>query len=44
MMPDQVKEALLEVCVDCGNMCKEDAERFLEEMEKTKKYQVECWS
>lgn len=44
MMPDQVKEALVEVCVGSGNMCKEDAERFLEEMEKKKKYQVECWS
>lgn len=44
MMPDQVKEALMEVCVSEGGLSKEDAEKLLQQMEKTKRYQIECWS
>lgn len=44
MMPEQVKEALVQVCLQKGDMSRENAERLLLQMEKTKRYQIECWS
>lgn len=44
MMPEQVKEALMEVCISEGGLSKDDAERLLLQMEKSRRYQIECWS
>lgn len=44
MMPEQVREALIETCIEVGGLSKDSAEKLLQQMEKTRKYQIECWS
>lgn len=43
-MPQQVREAFLEVCIECGKMDKEEAEKFMENLERKNQYQTETWS
>nr|CAI5817859.1 unnamed protein product [Callosobruchus analis] len=43
-MPQSVREAFIDVCVEVGGMTKEEAVRFMEKMDKTGRYQTECWS
>lgn len=43
-MPKEVKDAFLSVCVNKGGMTQSEANNFLEKMEKTNRYQTECWS
>jgi sulfite reductase alpha subunit-like flavoprotein len=42
-MPKDVRAALVHVLVKHGNMLHNQAEAYLKNMEKHKKYQVECW-
>lgn len=44
MMPQQVRDAFIDVCVNKGEITKEEASMFLDRMEKTNRYQTECWS
>ncbi|CAH1998566.1 unnamed protein product [Acanthoscelides obtectus] len=43
-MPQSVREAFTEVCIDIGGMTKEKAVHFMDIMDKTGRYQTECWS
>ncbi|KAK5644412.1 hypothetical protein RI129_005712 [Pyrocoelia pectoralis] len=42
-MPQQVREAFVNVCKTNGKMTQKDADAFIENMEKTGKYQTETW-
>ncbi|XP_044266839.1 NADPH-dependent diflavin oxidoreductase 1 isoform X1 [Tribolium madens] len=42
LMPQEVRQAFVSVCEE--RMSKEQAERFIEMMEKQGRYQTECWS
>ncbi|XP_050305008.1 NADPH-dependent diflavin oxidoreductase 1 isoform X2 [Anthonomus grandis grandis] len=42
-MPQQVREAFIDVCVKNGGLTRPDAVKFIENMEKRNKYQTECW-
>lgn len=42
-MPQAVREALIEVCSNVGNMEREAAEAYLVTMEKTGRYKQETW-
>ncbi|KAJ8937008.1 hypothetical protein NQ314_012090 [Rhamnusium bicolor] len=44
LMPQEVRKAFVSVCMECGEMSENDAIRFIETMEKTSRYQTECWS
>lgn len=43
-MPQEVREAFVFVCVSEGKMTGDEAESFVEKMEKNGRYQIECWS
>lgn len=43
-MPQEVKDAFVHVCVNRGKMAEEEAKRLVDQMEKTDRYQTECWS
>lgn len=44
LMPQEVKKAFIDICVDCGKMKKDEAVHFMQNMEKEHRYQTECWS
>ena len=43
-MPDDVREALVKIILEMGNMQEEDAEKYFENLVKQSRYQEECWS
>ncbi|XP_074640456.1 NADPH-dependent diflavin oxidoreductase 1-like [Tubulanus polymorphus] len=43
-MPDNVKDALKTVIMDKGNLEELEAQKYIENLEKTKRFQVEAWS
>lgn len=43
-MPQQVRDAFKDVCVDCGGFSNEEADGFIEKMERSNRYQTETWS
>lgn len=43
-MPAAVKEAVAFAAEKCGGMTSEDAQEYIEEMEKTGRLIEECWS
>lgn len=42
-MPQEVREAFVISCVEYGNLSKEEAEKLIQDMERTNKYQTETW-
>lgn len=42
-MPQEVREAFVDVCAKHGNFSKEAAEKLIEEMERRNRYQTETW-
>ncbi|XP_064630444.1 NADPH-dependent diflavin oxidoreductase 1-like [Lineus longissimus] len=43
-MPDDVKAIMQQVIMKEGSMTEDEAERYVKDLEKTKRYQVEAWS
>jgi len=43
-MPQSVRQAFINVCMNVGAMSEVEAVKFIETMEKQNKYQTECWS
>ncbi|XP_074026251.1 NADPH-dependent diflavin oxidoreductase 1-like isoform X1 [Leptinotarsa decemlineata] len=43
-MPQGVRQAFIEVIRECGVMTLENATHYVENMEKSGRYQIECWS
>lgn len=43
-MPQQVREAFVEVCINCGEMTRGEALKFIEVLERMNQYQTETWS
>ncbi|KAJ8954736.1 hypothetical protein NQ318_011431 [Aromia moschata] len=44
LMPQEVRKAFVSVCMKEGKMEENEAVRIIENMEKTGRYQTECWS
>lgn len=44
LMPQAVRNAFVQVCIQCGQMNENEAEKYIEHLEKINKYQTECWS
>ncbi|XP_045467260.1 NADPH-dependent diflavin oxidoreductase 1 [Harmonia axyridis] len=42
-MPQDVRQAFIDVCKECGNMTDNEAEDFISRMERENRYQTECW-
>lgn len=42
-MPQGVRKAFMDVCVQCGNLTEDEAGVFIQKLEKTSRYQTECW-
>ena len=43
-MPDNVRDALIEVIQQEGQMTEEEAQEYVENLDRTKRYQAETWS
>lgn len=43
-MPNNVRDAVVEIVETEGGRSKDDAEEYVKYLEQTKRYQVECWS
>lgn len=43
-MPTSVRESIENICINKGGMSKEDAGKFITDMERTNRYQTETWS
>lgn len=43
-MPQAVRQAFINVCVENGNLLEAEATKLIETMEKQNRYQTECWS
>lgn len=43
-MPQQVRDAFIEVCVCCGRMTRSEADNFIGVLERMNQYQTETWS
>jgi sulfite reductase alpha subunit-like flavoprotein len=43
-MPSDVRKCLVQIITSCGDLSKEEAERWLLKMEREKRYCVEAWS
>ncbi|XP_028128988.1 NADPH-dependent diflavin oxidoreductase 1 isoform X1 [Diabrotica virgifera virgifera] len=43
-MPQEVRKTFIEVCQECGHLSLEEATKYIEILEKTGRYQTECWS
>ena len=43
-MPDGVRAAMKKIMMSAGEMTPDDAERYLEQMDSTGRYQTETWS
>ncbi|ERL90081.1 hypothetical protein D910_07436 [Dendroctonus ponderosae] len=43
-MPQQVRQAFMDVCVQHGQLSELEAAQLMERMEKASRYQTECWS
>lgn len=43
-MPQQVRQAFLNICMEKGGMGEGEAAKFMERLERTGKYQTETWS
>lgn len=43
-MPAAVKEAIAFAAEKCGGMSSEDAQEYIDELEKTSRLIEECWS
>ncbi|KAJ8918818.1 hypothetical protein NQ315_011104 [Exocentrus adspersus] len=44
LMPQEVRKAFISVCMDCGGMNEDAANKFFQRMDKEMRYQTECWS
>lgn len=42
-MPQDVRRAFLEVCIECGKMGETEAAEYINKMERENRYQTECW-
>jgi len=43
-MPDGVRAAVKKIITSEGGRAEDDAERYLDEMDRTRRYQAETWS
>jgi len=43
-MPDDVRAALLDIIVTHGNQSAEDAQMYINNMDRTHRYQAETWA
>ena len=43
-MPDDVKDAVKLVIMDCGSLTEDEAELYIRKLEQCRRYQAETWS
>ncbi|VDI53148.1 NADPH-ferrihemoprotein reductase [Mytilus galloprovincialis] len=43
-MPDDVKDAVKQVIMDCGSKSEDEAEQYIHKLEQCRRYQAETWS
>jgi len=43
-MPDDVKDAVKQVIMECGNKTDDEAEIYIRKLEHCRRYQAETWS
>ncbi|KAI8848367.1 hypothetical protein BC829DRAFT_394306 [Chytridium lagenaria] len=43
-IPEDVRTALIDVCEVSGNMTNSEAKAYIENMEKSRRFQIECWT
>lgn len=42
-MPQGVRKAFVDVCMESGNLTETEANGYIQNMENTGRYQTECW-
>lgn len=42
-MPQGVRKAFVDVCIESGRLTETEANNYILNMEKTGRYQTECW-